>query len=78
MPQYRYIIVIIIIIIIIIINIIVIIIIIIIINVIKILACLICASRRSASDRLHFFKHRFNLAFIKVAWKKDFRKAFSV
>ena len=77
MPQYRYIIVI-IIIIIIIINIIVIIIIIIIINVIKILACLICASRRSASDRLHFFKHRFNLAFIKVAWKKDFRKAFSV
>ena len=77
MPQYRYIIV--IIIIIIIINIIVIIIIIIIIiNVIKILACLICASRRSASDRLHFFKHRFNLAFIKVAWKKDFRKAFSV
>ena len=77
MPQYRYIIVIIIIIIIIIIiNIIVIIIIII--NVIKILACLICASRRSASDRLHFFKHRFNLAFIKVAWKKDFRKAFSV
>ena len=64
MPQYRYIIVI-ILIIIIIINIIVIIIIII--NVIKILACLICASRRSASDRLHFFKHRFNLAFIKVA-----------